>query len=218
MNYNVNIILFDQFETLDVFGPVEILGMLPDVFKLNFISLNGGLVSSRQNAKIETNVYSDIGINMNEILNKSAAINLDEFNILFVPGGAGTREKINDENLINLIRIAAKDSRYIMSVCTGAALLAKAGILNGKKATSNKRAFNWVMEQSPEVFWIKKARWVKDDNIFTSSGVSAGIDMTLGFIADLLGKEKAIEISNRIEYKWNDDSEWDPFASLYGLE
>ncbi len=202
MKYVVNIILFEEFETLDVFGPVEIFGCLPDIFKLNFISLNGKTVSSTQNVKVETNKYEKKN---------------DENTITFIPGGMGTREKINDKNLINFIKDIAIESEYIMSVCTGSALLAKTGLLDGKKATTNKRAFDWVVSQGKDVIWISKSRWVNDGNIFTSSGVSAGIDMTLGFISELLGKEKAKEISNKIEYKWNEDKAWDPFAELYGL-
>lgn len=202
MSYVVNIILFEEFETLDVFGPVEILGRLPEIFKLNFISLDGGIISSSQNARIDTSTYDN---------------RHSEESILFIPGGMGVREKVGDEKLINFIENISRESKYIMSVCTGAALLAKAGILKGKKATTNKRAFNWVIEQGKDIQWIKKARWVNDDNIFTSSGVSAGMDMTLGFIEYLIGREKAIEISNGIEYKWNEDREWDPFAELYGL-
>ncbi|MEW9097080.1 MAG: DJ-1/PfpI family protein [Clostridiaceae bacterium] len=204
MGYIVNIVLFDEFETLDVFGPVEILGRLPEVFKLNFISLDGGIITSSQNVKIDTSKYNNTNNHTKE-------------NILFVPGGMGIREKVNDEKLVHLIENISRESKYIMSVCTGAALLAKAGILTGKKATTNKRAFNWVMDQGKDIVWIKKARWVNDVNIFTSSGVSAGMDMTLGFIEHLMGREKAIEISNGIEYKWNEDREWDPFAGLYGL-
>lgn len=202
MKYVVNIILFEQFETLDVFGPVEIFGCLPDIFKLNFISLSGKTVSSTQNVKVETNKHEKKN---------------DENTITFIPGGMGTREKINDKNLIKFIKDIAAESKYIMSVCTGSALLAKTGLLDGKKATTNKRAFDWVVSQGKDVIWISKSRWVNDGNIFTSSGVSAGIDMTLGFISELLGKEKAKEISNSIEYKWNEDKEWDPFAELYGL-
>jgi putative intracellular protease/amidase len=202
MKYVVNIILFEEFETLDVFGPVEIFGCLPDIFKLNFISLNGKTMSSTQNVKVETNKYEKKN---------------DENTITFIPGGMGTRKKINDKKLINFIKDIAVESEYIMSVCTGSALLAKTELLDGKKATTNKRAFDWVVSQGKDVIWISKSRWVNDGNIFTSSGVSAGIDMTLGFISELLGKEKAKEISNKIEYKWNEDKEWDPFAELYGL-
>lgn len=199
MIYRVDILLFNKFETLDVFGPVEVFGRLPDVFKLNFISVNGGIVESSQNVRVDTNSYENNNIEK----------------ILFVPGGSGTREKVNDINFIEFIKNMANESKYILSVCTGSALLAKTGILNGKRATSNKRAFNWVVEQGQQVNWIKEARWVNDDKIYTSSGVSAGIDMALGFIGDILGKEKAIEISNGIEYIWNENSEYDPFAKMY---
>lgn len=199
MIYRVDILLFNKFETLDVFGPVEVFGRLPDVFKLNFISVNGGIVESSQNVRVDTNSYENNNIEK----------------ILFVPGGSGTREKVNDINFIEFIKNMANESKYILSVCTGSALLAKTGILNGKRATSNKRAFNWVVEQGQQVNWIKEARWVNDDKIYTSSGVSAGIDMALGFIGDILGKEKALEISNGIEYIWNENSEYDPFAKMY---
>ena len=200
MIYRVDILLFNNFETLDVFGPVEILGRLPDVFKLNFISVNGGIIESSQNVRVDTDLY----VNNNNIEK-----------ILFVPGGSGTREKVNDVNFIKFIRDLANESKYILSVCTGSALLAKTGILNGKRATSNKRAFKWVVEEGQDVNWIKEARWVNDDKIYTSSGVSAGIDMALGFIEDILGKEKALEISKGIEYIWNENSEYDPFAKMY---
>lgn len=200
MIYRVDILLFNKFETLDVFGPVEVFGRLPDVFKLNFISVNGGIIESSQNVRVDTNSYEN-----NNNIEK----------ILFVPGGSGTREKVNDINFTEFIKNMANESKYILSVCTGSALLAKTGILNGKRATSNKRAFNWVVEQGQQVNWIKEARWVNDDKIYTSSGVSAGIDMALGFIGDILGKEKALEISNGIEYIWNENSEYDPFAKMY---
>lgn len=200
MVYRVDILLFDEFETLDVFGPVEILGRLPDIFKFNFISVNGGLVKSSQNVRVDTNLYTSES---------------DVEKILLVPGGNGTREKIHDNDFINLIKNISNQSKYILSVCTGSALLAKTGILNTKRATTNKRAFKWVVDQDKDVLWVKEARWVKDDKIYTSSGVSAGIDMTLGFIEDLMGKEKALEISQSIEYIWNENSKYDPFSKMY---
>lgn len=200
MFYRIDILLFDKFETLDVFGPVEVFGRLPDTFKLNFISINGDIVESSQNVRIDTNLYKDEN---------------NTKKILFVPGGSGTRDKVNDINFINYIKNITRKSEYIISVCTGSVLLAKAGILNGKKATTNKMAFNWVAEQCKDVLWVKEARWVNDNKIYTSSGVSAGIDMALGFIADLIGKEKALEISKSIEYVWNENSEHDPFSRIY---
>lgn len=118
MRYRVDILLFDKFETLDVFGPVEILGSVPDTFKLNFISLKGGIVESSQNVRIDTNLYTN-------------EKNIEK--ILLVPGGIGTREKVDDNNFINFIENISNQSKYIISICTGSALLAKTGILNGKK-------------------------------------------------------------------------------------
>lgn len=200
MSYRVDVLLFDKFETLDVFGPVEILGSIPNIFKLNFISSEGGIVESSQNVRVDTNLYT----NENDIEK-----------ILLVPGGIGTREKVDDNNFINFIENISNQSKYIISICTGSALLAKTGILNGKEATTNKRAFKWVTEQGKDVLWIKESRWVKDGNIYTSSGISAGMDMALGFIADIIGKTKALEISQRIEYFWNEDSKYDPFSKMY---
>jgi putative intracellular protease/amidase len=201
--YTVNRVLFVGVETLDVFGPVEILGCLPDTFKLEFISLGGGIISSTQNVRVETEKYKS---------------NEKDISILLVPGGIGTRIKVNDDEFIDFIRKLAINSKYIMSVCTGAALLSRAGVLDGKRATSNKRAFNWVTEQGKNVIWVKKSRWVNDGCIFTSSGVSAGIDMTLGFVSQIIGESDADGISNRIEYRWNKDNKSDPFADLYELD
>lgn len=199
MIYRVDILLFDKFETLDVFGPVEILGKIPEVFKLNFISTNGGIIESSHNVRVETNLYTDEN---------------DVEKILLVPGGIGTRELVNDKDFIEFLKYIAEKSKYIMTVCTGSALLAKTGILDTKKATTNKRAFNWVTEQGKDVLWVKEARWIKDGNIYTSSGVSAGMDMSLGFIEDFMGKYKALDISDSIEYFWNKNSSYDPFSKM----
>lgn len=197
MLYDVNILLFDDFETLDVFGPVEILGCMPENFKINYISMTGGIIKSFQNVKVETTAY---------IKGDTSS------SILMVPGGRGTRSRVSDEIFIDYLMGIANESKYILSVCTGSALLAKAGVLNGKDATSNKRAFDWAMSQSDEVNWIRHARWVRDGNVYTSSGVSAGIDMALGFISDIYGESSAEEISKSIEYIWNKDKKSDPFA------
>jgi len=191
-----NIFLFDGFETLDVFGPVEIIGKLEEEYDLKFFSISGGTITSKQKTQIVTQSVSDI----------------DFKGILFIPGGEGTRKLVNDEKAIRTLKKIAESSKFCITVCTGTALLAKTGLINGVKATSNKRAFEWVKSIKPEVKWVYKARWVRDSKYYTSSGVSAGMDMTLGFISDRFGKEKSKEIANRIEYVWNDDPEQDIFA------
>ncbi|MEJ2663093.1 MAG: DJ-1/PfpI family protein [Spirochaetia bacterium] len=196
----INTILFDDFETLDVFGPVEIFGRLPDDFTVCFYSQNGGLTKSVHGARIATEPFAKIEA---------------KDNVLFIPGGSGTRPLVKDREYIQCLKQFAAESAYIFTVCTGSILFSKTGLLEGKKATSNKRLFQWTGMESPAVKWIKNARWVKDGNIYTSSGISAGMDMALGFVADILGDDIAVKQSIEIEYNWHRDKENDPFANMH---
>ncbi|PWG82682.1 DJ-1/PfpI family protein [Pararcticibacter amylolyticus] len=193
---NVNLLIFDQFETLDLFGPVEVLGRI-DTMNLCYYSLHGGLVQSRDKANIMTGKISDA----------------DARGILLVPGGMGTRPLVSDDEFISVLRSLAEQSLNVLTVCTGSALLAKTGLLNKIRATSNKKAFDWVRSVNRDVIWMEKARWVHDGKFYTSSGVSAGIDMALGYVADSFGKDQALEIAGHIEYVWNQDSSDDPFSA-----
>ena len=103
------------------------------------------------------------------------------------------------------------------SVCTGSALLASAGLLENMKATTNKEAFAWTTSYGDKVNWQREARWVEDGKFFTSSGVSAGMDMSLALIARLLGQETAEKGANWAEYEWHKDANRDPFAKIHGL-
>jgi transcriptional regulator GlxA family with amidase domain len=192
-------ILYNDFETLDVFGPIEVLGRLPEQFNPLFYSLAGGIITSSQKVPVMTRPLSEL---------KSTGF------ILFIPGGMGAREMVNDEAFIATLRSLAGNAGFILTVCTGSILLARTGILDGRRATSNKRIFAWT-KTAPGVRWIKKARWVKDGTIYTSSGVSAGTDMALGFVSDLLGLPAAKQVSQEIEYEWNEDPGCDPFSDLY---
>lgn len=194
---DVNILLFPDFETLDAFGPVEVLGRVEE-YELRYISFTGGTVTSRQGIKVLTEDIKDA----------------DLYGILLIPGGQGTRPLVNDIHFIEKLSDIATKSKYCLTVCTGSALLAKTGLLNNKKATSNKMAFEWVQSINTDVLWIQKARWVADQKYYTSSGVSAGIDMALGFVAERFGVSKAQSISEHMEYIWNPDSNNDPFAKM----
>jgi transcriptional regulator GlxA family with amidase domain len=100
-----------------------------------------------------------------------------------------------------------------LTVCTGAALLARTGLLDGRIATSNKIAFNWVMLNGKNVLWNERARWTVDDKYFTSSGVTAGMDMTLGFLEQRHGIDLALRVANEIEYCWIQDKDNDSFVA-----
>lgn len=196
MQITFNIILFPDFETLDVFGPVEVFGKVEN-WSLRYYSMQGGLISNRDNLRIETVTIDKF--------------NPEGINVLFIPGGLGTRKEIDNNEFIKRIKFLAKYCQYVFTVCTGSALLAKTGLLNGKEATSNKRAFNWVMDSSDKVIWKRQARWVIDDKYYTSSGISAGIDMALEFVSNIKGIDEAREIAHRIEYNWQEDKDADNF-------
>jgi transcriptional regulator GlxA family with amidase domain len=137
--------------------------------------------------------------------------------VILVPGGIGTRREVDNAAVISWLRERAATAELVTSVCTGTGLLARAGLLDGRRATTNKRSFAWVESQGPRVKWVKQARWVEDGKFATSAGVSAGIDMALAIIARLIGAEKAEQAANGMEYEWHRDPAWDPFAKIHGL-
>ena len=190
----VNVLLFDGFETLDAMGPLDILARLPEA-DVRCVSLAGGSVTSAQGVRVHTE-----------------ALNARDSGVLLVPGGMGTRTLVNEADFLAALRKAADSNTYVLSVCTGSALLARCGALDSRKATSNKRAFAWAASCGERVLWQPKARWTVDGKFCTSSGVAAGLDMALGFAADRFGREKADEIARTIEYVRNSDPDCDSFA------
>lgn len=137
--------------------------------------------------------------------------------VVLVPGGIGTRRLAADHEFLGWLARWSSDAEFIASVCTGSALLAAAGLLNGYRATSNKRAFAWACEQGPGVEWVAQARWVEDRDRWTSSGVAAGMDMALALVARLHGEGLAESVADGVELEWHRDPAWDPFAVKNGL-
>ena len=124
---------------------------------------------------------------------------------------------MTNRELLDWLQYQAPFADYVTSVCTGSALLAAAGLLENRRATTNKNAFNWVTGFGDNIQWIKKARWVVDGRYYTSSGVSAGIDMSLGLIEHILDSASAEQAANWAEYHWQRDPDHDPFAAVAGL-
>ncbi len=189
-------LIFDDFETLDLFGPIEMFGSLPTHYRIQFASISGEVITNQHNVSVQTIATSALDYRTD---------------ILLIIGGLGTRALVNDYKFLQTLTSLANDADWVLSVCTGSALLAKASLLDGKRATSNKRAWQWVTSQSPLVHWVRQARWVVDGKFYTSSGVSAGMDMSLGFIADRQGKDTARQVANYTEYRWQEDSQFDDF-------
>lgn len=193
---NVTVLLFEDFETLDVFGPVEIFGRLKENYQISFCSMSGGPVKNSHGVTILTEKIEDIK---------------NGIDIFLIPGGYGTRKEVDNILLIDEIRKISQSCKFVLTVCTGTALLAKTGLLDGKPATSNKKAFNWVTTQGEKVNWIRKARWTKDEKFYTSAGVSAGMDMSLGFLSDIHGINFARKVAFEIEYNWLENRDDDNF-------
>lgn len=199
---SIAVVLFHEFELLDVFGPLEMFGMVPESFEICMVAEGVGEVASRQGPKSVVEHGFSEG---------------RQYDILLVPGGKGTRKEVDNQPLLQWIRDQSSAAEYVTSVCTGSALLARAGVLDGLRATTNKRAFAWATSQGDKVNWEKQARWVEDGKFFTSSGVSAGMDMSLALISRILGQESAEQVATWTEYEWHRDANWDPFAKVHGL-
>ena len=201
---HVGALLYPDFELLDVFGPLEMFSMLGHArARIHMIAAKAGPVPSAMAADgpLGPHAMADYGY--------ADAPPLD---ILLVPGGFGTIPGLADEALLGFIRERAATTPVLASVCTGSALLARAGVLDGHRATTNKQLFDLARGQSDRVTWVEAARWVDDGPVVTSSGVSAGMDMALALIERLLGAETAEQVAVATEYTRHRDPDTDPFA------
>ena len=198
----IGALIFPGFELLDLYGPLEMFGLLSKEFELSLVAERQGPVKSKPGV---------------ESVARFGFADSPDFDVILVPGGPGTRQEVDNAAILDWIARAADRAGHALSVCTGSALFARAGILDGRRATTNKAAFDWVAGQGPRVDWVKQARWVEDGKFFTSSGVSAGMDMALGAIAHMLGEQTAEQVSTFAEYSWHKDRDDDPFARIHGL-
>jgi len=195
-------LVFPGFQTLDYFGPIEMLGDPEYEIEIITVAKSCGPVPSRHGQRIV----------VDKLLSEKK-----DYDLLFIPGGDSALVAAEDEELKQWIRDASIKAERVLAVCTGTVLLGITGVLDGHKATTNKLDFTDTIHLAPKVDWVKEARWVADDKFYTSSGVSAGMDMALAAIADLYGVDKAEETANGCEYIWNKDANQDPFAKLAGL-
>lgn len=124
--------------------------------------------------------------------------------ILVVPGGIGARTEMNNLELTSWIRRTSENSQIVLSICTGALLLAKANLLSGLKVTTNQRAMDLLVQVAPKDCEIlRDVRYVDNGKIVMSAGVTAGMDASLHVVSKLLGEERAVETASRLEYGWN---------------
>ncbi|MCX6853357.1 MAG: DJ-1/PfpI family protein [Verrucomicrobia bacterium] len=199
----LGVLLFPGFEMLDACGPMEIWGNLDSKVKLITVAKSAGPVMTTQGVAI--------------VAQRSMA-DCPKLDLLLVPGGMGAVKALKDPEILNWLRERSAQAEITMSVCNGASILAAAGLLDGRPATTNKAYWKMATKPGPKVKWIPQARWVDDGNIVTSSGVSAGIDMTLHVVDCLFGLQTAESMADTIEHEWHRASTWDPFAAKNGLK
>lgn len=199
----IGAILYEGFEMLDAFGPLEMYSVLgKDKVEIVTVAERAGPVAAALGADgpLAPKVLADVGFD-----------DVPALDILLVPGGFGTFAELENIIMLQFLQQAAEGAEIVTSVCTGSALLAKAGLLDGLPATTNKQFFALARMQSDKVEWVEKARWVDAGKYVTSSGVSAGMDMTLAVIARTWGEEAAEAAAEFAEYSWHRDADSDPF-------
>jgi transcriptional regulator GlxA family with amidase domain len=192
---NVGILIFNEVEVLDFAGPFEVFSIAEKdrikLFKVSIISEKGGIIHARNGLKIQ----SDADFNY-----------APEIDILIIPGGYGAEEiEIKNKNLLNWIKMQKGKVKILASVCTGAFLLAEAGILDHKKATTHWMDISRLENDYPQINVVKNTRFVDEDHVITSGGISSGINMSFHIIKRLFGAEIAEMTARRMEYEINID-------------
>lgn len=197
-------IVYPGFEMLDLYGPLEMFSMIPsEQLSIHTVAEQPGPVPSALGMSIGgPKTAADFGFD-----------DAPPLDILLLPGGVGTVPELDNPRMMSFLSERAAAAQITCSVCSGSALLAKAGVLDGHRATSNKQLFALAVNQSDKVEWVESARWVDDGPVVTASGVSAGTDMSLAVIQRLWGEDVARQTAEFAEYTWHEDADSDPFAS-----
>jgi transcriptional regulator GlxA family with amidase domain len=208
-------LLFQAFKMLDVFGPLDPLQMLSRQYNMSLalISATPDPVMTRPRAPSMNSMNSSF---FTSVIPTHTLKHAPDLDVLIVPDGIGTRAP-DLQPTIDYIAASYPKLQYLVTVCTGAGLAARAGVLDGKKATTSKASWAGTIALGPKVRWVSKARWTVDGNVWTSSGISAGIDVTLAFIAHVYGDGVASGIAKLMEYERHQDPSQDPFATIFNI-
>jgi len=184
----IGIVLFPDFEDLDAIGPKEVFGMLAmgsnGEWQVVTVSQDGAPVRSY----LGTTIAADHSFG-----------DCPQLDVLLVPGGLGTRTEVDNEAIVGFVRQQGAAAGWVTSVCTGAFLLHRAGFLDGKRATTHWGAVE-LLRQEGNVTVVDDERWVRDGNVITAAGVSAGIDMALYLVAELTSGDTAKRVQQMMEY------------------
>ena len=188
----IGILLFNEVEVMDFAGPFEVFSITENevgkekAFEVHTIARKKELIIARNGLKIQPDYdFHDA----------------PQFDILFIPGGYGAEEiEIHNQETIDWIKSSFTRVQMMASVCTGAFLLAKAGLLDGRQATTHWMDLDRLEEHYPQVRVIRDIKFVDAFPIITSGGISAGINMSFYIVKKLLGLKVAKITAKRMEY------------------
>ncbi len=186
------ILLFDDVEVLDFCGPFEVFSVAnrftdPPAFNVLTVAEKPGPVLTR----------GGLSVNPHHRL-----ADCPRPDLLLVPGGQGTRKEMHNPALIDWIKNVAGKAELLLSVCTGALLLGRAGLLDGLEATTHHGAIDLLRQTAPTTTVVTDRRFVDNGRVVCSAGIAAGIDMSLYVVAKLLGHEVAERTARQMEYPW----------------
>jgi transcriptional regulator GlxA family with amidase domain len=185
MPYTTGILLFDEAEELDFVGPLEVFGMARQ---------EGDRVLTI--AETAEPVRANLGL---RVLPDNAIADAPPLDVLVVPGGLGTRREAENAVLLDWIKEAAAGCTWVTSVCTGSMLLEAAGVIHGRNVTTHWAMIDSFREKGT-VTVLDSRRYVRDGNVVSAAGVSAGIDMSLWVVGQLYGVDHARGVQRMMEY------------------
>jgi len=192
---NVAILIFDEVEVLDFCGPFEVFSAAGR--QRNEMPFSVCTVAEASRPVLTRNQLS--------VNPRYTVLDCPPPDILVVPGGRGTRQEMNNSIMIDSIKATALRSELVLSVCTGALLLAKAGLLDGLRATTHHGALDLLREVAPKTEVLANQRVIDNGKVIVSAGISAGIDGAFHVVTRLLGKEEAMETARYMEYDLRDE-------------
>ena len=191
MTRNLAILLFDDVEVLDFCGPFEVFSVASNQSESQIFDVH--------TVAMKTPITARNGLSVNPDHTLESCPPPD---ILLVPGGIGTRREVNNHRIIDWIRQAAGNAELALSVCTGALLLGKAGLLDGLETTTHHAAYDLLRQIVPTCTVREDLRFVDNGKIITSAGIAAGIDMSFHVVARLHGTGIAQNTARHMEYPW----------------
>lgn len=198
----VGILVFEDIEVLDFCGPFEVFS----VTRLNEEKRRAELSPFNVFLVAESKEQPVVTTGGMKVLPDHDLDNCPMLDVLVVPGGWGTRKEMNNGRLLAWIADRSRQVETLTSVCTGALLLGKAGLLDGKRATTHWRSLDWMQELFPKTTVEKQLHFVEDGSLFTSAGISAGIDMALKVVSRYFGEAIARATAKHMEYPYPENN------------